>query len=416
MTNESTVPATWRCTTCKNQRGSVLVVATVVALLATMLVVGLAHETAMRLEARQGLRFGTTALACAQAGLEAGARRATASTTWRSGVTTWLDQRAVGDGRVTVVASDPADGHVEVNGSLGSSGADGVRLTSTATFRNVARTLRADYLPLPHRALASAVYGRDHVCAMGVTVEGRLRTNGDVFDYGSVTIHGDVTTLSGSTVHPSLDDADTDVFYTTTSLAFPAIDFDWFVAAGQRISLPASRLISTTPITSTFNPYGTASARGIYWIDADGGDVYLYRVAIEACLVILDANCVYVGSTSGGTTPYYHHSPDPDRLPALVVEGDLTMRVEGGLTITVGTTPVTYTCSMQGVFCCTDDFWGPQVDASTAITVDGAILGESLHLRGPGTLIRHDPNLNLNPVVEMTRDGLRLVSTSTQEG
>jgi hypothetical protein len=396
----------------------VLVVATVVALLATMLVLALAHETAMRLEARQGLRFGATALAGAQAGLEAGARRATASTTWRSDATTWLNQRAVGDARVTVVASDPVDGHLEPNGGLGSSSADGVRLTSTATYRGVARVLQADYLPLPHLALNNAVYGQTHVCGMGVTVEGRLRANGDVFDYGAVTIHGDVTTVTGATVYPSLDDADTDVFYVSTALAFPAVGFSWFQAAGQCVSLPASRRIYNTRITATFNPYGTASARGIYWIDAGGGDVYLCQVAIEACLVVLNANVVYVSTTTGIPTAYYHHSPDPDRLPALVVEGDLTMRVEGGQTIslTVGSTTVTYTSDMEGIFLCTGDFWGPQLDATTAITVDGTILGDALHLRGPGTLIRHDPNLNLNPVVEMTRNGLRLVATSTQEG
>ena len=390
--------------------------AAVVALLATMLVVGLAHETGMRLEARQGLRFGSTALACAQAGLEAGARRATTSALWRSGSTTWLSQRAVGDGLVTVVASDPADGSVAVNGSAGSSDADPVRLTATATYRGVSRALLADYLPLPHPALTNAIYGETHICAMGVTVEGRVRSNGDIYDYGAFTVHGDVTTLSGATVYPSLDDADTDVFYVASAVAIPAVDLNWFVAAGQCIALPVSRVISTARITPTHNPYGAVSARGIYWIDANYGDLYLYQVAVEACLVVLNADEVFVGSTSGGTTPYYHRSPDPDRLPALVVEGDLTMRVEGGLTITIPASGATYSCGMEGVFLCTGDFWGPQLDASTAITVNGAILGDALHLRGPGTLIRHDPNLNLNPVVEMTRDGLRLISTSTQEG
>jgi predicted thioesterase len=47
------VPDTLHCTTCRAQRGSVLLTATVVTLLATMLVIGLAHETALRLEARE---------------------------------------------------------------------------------------------------------------------------------------------------------------------------------------------------------------------------------------------------------------------------------------------------------------------------------------------------------------------------
>ena len=139
-----------RCTTCRRERGAVLLTAVVVTCLATMLVMGLAHEAALRLEGRQLLRYGGTALAIAQAGLEAGARKASASSTWRADPTTWLAQRALGDGTVTVAASDPADGHVEVNGAIGSSSADGVRLTATATVSGLTRVLRADYLPLPH--------------------------------------------------------------------------------------------------------------------------------------------------------------------------------------------------------------------------------------------------------------------------
>ena len=132
---------------------------------------------------------------------------------------------------------------------------------------------------------------------------------------------------------------------------------------------------------------------------------------------MLNAHRVYVCTTLGEPTAYYHHSPDPDRLPALLVQGDLTMRVEGGLSImlVVGSTPVLYASGLQGVFFCTGGFRGPQIDCATPFTLDGAILGNPVSLVGPGTLMRHDPNLNLNPVVELTRAGLRLVTGTTQE-
>ena len=406
-----------RCTTSRRERGSVLLTATVVTLLATMLVMSLAHEAGLRLEARQMLRYGAAALAVAQAGLEAGARKATASTTWRSDPTTWLSQRAVGDGAVDVTASDPADGHVEVSGALGSSSADGVRLTASASVRGLTRVLRADYLPLPHAALGSAVYSQTYVRIQGVGVEGRVRANGDVLDYGAASVRGDITTLTGSTVSPTLDDADTDVFYTASGLAIPAVGFAWFQAAGERISLPVSRVISNTRITTSYNPYGSASARGIYWIDAGGGDVLLSQVAIQACLAVLNARTVNVCTSLGAPTAFSHHSPDPDRLPAMVVQGDLKMRVEGGVSIVlmVGSAPVSYASGLQGVFFCTGNFQGPQLDCATPITVDGAFLGNTVSLVGPGTLVRHDPNLNLYPVVEMTRPGLRLVPDTTLE-
>ncbi len=408
----------WHCITCSGQRGGILLSALIVTMLATMLVMAAAHEAGLRLETRQMLGEAALALAGAQAGLENAARLTAASAGWRATLTsaTWLQNKSIGASAVTVTASDPGDGMVGIDGTAGSSSADTVRLTASAQLGGVNRVLAADYVPFPHAALRCAVYSETDIEMENVELEGRLRANGDVEDIGNTLLCGDITTLTGATVTPTLDDADSDLFFVSDSLTLPNVDFTWFRNAGQRITLPVTRVISYVTITASSNPYGLTSPRGIYWIDAGGGDVFLYRVAIQACLVVLNARDVVVGSWYWQPTYYYHHSPDPDHLPAMLVQGDLTMCIEYASFTTPGVlVPATVESGLQGVFLCTGEFWGPQVGATHAIRVTGAILADEVRLEGAGTHIVHDPAISTNPLTALTGAGLRLVSGTTVE-
>jgi hypothetical protein len=403
----------WRS---RGERGGVLLAALIVTLLATMLVMGAAYETGVRLETRVSLRDGAQALTCAQAGLEDAAHLASASANWRAGLltATWIQDKAIEANRVTVTARDPLDGAIGVNGATGSSSADPVELTATATAGQIARALTATYDPLPHAAMRQVVFSATLIDLHDVALEGRVRANGAVTQLGGAELHGDITTLTGAVVSSDLDDGDTDVAYAATALALPAVDFNWFTLAGKSITLPANRAIVNTVISSTSNPFGSPSPRGIYWIDAGGGGVRFNNVAIEACVAILNAGQVNVCDWYGDPAYYYHHSPDPDHLPALLVQGNLTMSIEaGGSFVTPGGSAIT--SDLKGVFLCTGIYRGPQVGATAPITLDGAILGNEVHLAGPGTTIRHDPNLNLDPLAELTGPGLRLVPGTTRE-
>jgi hypothetical protein len=259
-------------------------------------------------------------------------------------------------------------------------------------------------------------YSRTTISLSGVRIEGRLRANEDVVDDGVLEVCGDITTVAGKQISASLDDEDTDCFYAADTLGPPAIEFAWFRAAGERVHLPPLNLIANKVITAQSNPYGSESAAGIYWIDAGGQDLYFHNVALEACLVVYDCDDLYIGSFWGDTS-YYHASPDPQRLPALIVQGNVEMWIEGGKSwpavLDGGTTTVT--SGLYGVFFCTGDFFGPQVDAGVPIEVHGALLASKLELVGPGTRIRHDPDLDLCPLAEMTRPGLRLLPGTTKE-
>jgi len=413
------VPASLRDTIHDGEGGSVLLAALIVTLMATVLLVGAAHEVGVRLEGGQRLRRGRLALAGAQAGLEAAARLASAAGFLRGAGTNplWIEDRQIGAATVAVNASDPGDGRLETSGALGSSDADTVRLTATARVAGIERTLASDWLPLPHLALRNAICARGSVTLGSVLIEGRVRANGGVTTTGSTDLFGDVTTLAGGSVSSILDDGDTDIFFVADSLPFPAVDLSWFVAAGERISLPAFPAITSTWITPDHNPYGSPSPEGIYWIDAAGANIALSDLAVVACLVVRNARTVYVSDIWGDTTDYYHASPDPGRLPALIVEGDLVLRIEGGKVwnLTVDGTPLVVTSGLEGVFYCTGSFVGPQDGASTAIRVHGAILADEITLTGPSSWIRHDADLNTLPLAQLTRPGLRVLAGSVRE-
>ncbi|MCK4411936.1 MAG: hypothetical protein KAY32_00195 [Candidatus Eisenbacteria sp.] len=408
----------WPWKISSDARGGILLAALIVTLLATTLVLGASYEVGVRLEARARLRQAMLALSCTQAGLENGARLASVEGALQGQLTSpvWIENKPIGAGLVTVEASDPGDGLLGANGAAGSSTADTVRLTARATVRGVSRGLQADFIPLPHWTLRNVAYSRTTISLMGIALEGRLRANEDVIDGGVLDVHGDITTVAGEQVSASLTDEDTDVFFVADTLGPPEVDFTWFREAGEEISLPSMNLLANVVITAQSNPYGSPSPAGIYWIDAGGEDVYFGNLVIEASLAVIDCDDLFIGG-GGGTTDYYHASPDPARLPAMVVQGNVEMSIEGGKSWPVMIDGETETVSsgLRGVFFCTGNFQGPQMGASQSIRVTGALLAARLDLVGPGTRIRHDPDLNLLPLAEMTRPGLRLLAGTTEE-
>jgi hypothetical protein len=408
------------------ERGSVFVAVLLITLIATALLIGATYQSATRLRGAGSEASGSLARLVALAGLEAGAGLASTGGAWRDDLGTggWLGAEPVGDGSVSVTATYPNDGVVEVDGEVGSASSDTVRLTANGTHRDVSRRFRGDFVPLVHPALTAAVFSATTIRTYEVTVEGRVRGNGSFLDQGAVrsAIFGDVTTTIGGLVSPWIDDADTDVRYVSTAIALPALSFNWFRDAGERMSIPLLNTLSNASISDTENPLGQVSPDAIYWMDALGGTIIFTNVAVHACVAILNANEVIVHDAVSALlgspeTPYYHHSPDPDRLPALVVQGKLRMCIEGRRSLTLrdsgGTRSVT--SSLGGVFYSTGLFKGPQFDAPGALTLEGAVVAGSVELYGDTLLVRHDPRLNTTPLAELTTAGLRPVAGTTEE-
>ncbi len=395
--------------------------AVLVTLITSFMVIGAVYQGGLRLRQRGQLGDAGAALACAQAGLESAASLAQKSPSWRvlQGTGAWVAGQDIGKGRVSVAATDPADGSVEVVLGTTSSVADTVRLISAGSYQGLTRKLQADYLPPPHESVTYVIGSLSTVGLQNVNVTGRIRANGTISDYGGVTLNGNLTTVEGSSVSPSLVDFDTDTLFVADSLSFPDINFAYLRSVAEPLTVPWDRTFSNHVLSRERNHWGAVSPAGIYSIDGGGGEIYMYNCYLEACLIVYNTSVFNIHTRwSSDAVWFYHASPDTSRLPALVVDGDVDMRVEHlSMDVyhpTLGLIQVR--SALHGAFLCTGEFWGPQTYADAPIELVGTIIAAEAHIRGPGTVIRHDPRLNRSALVELTEPkGLRLVPGTVRE-
>lgn len=400
----------------KGQRGGVLLTTLVVTMLTVMLAMGAAYEAGMDLKTTHQLGDATYAIAMARAGLETGVYVATKDAAMRAAPTdyTLFADRAIGEGRVTVVASDPSDGQLRVRGEDLSSDIDTMRLAATVKLGNSSRGLRADYVPLPHVALRQVIFAENKIELDNVWADGRIRSNDNVKDLGHVSVRGNITVLDGKSIDASLDDDDTDFFYDSAKMDFPAPDFEWYRAAGEQISLPIDKRLRWGVYTKTYNSGGSVSAEGIYWMDAGGADVRMDECIVEGTLAVIDCNHLFIGRDS--PSRFVLKAGDPSRYPVLLVDGKIEMDIEGGsVTAYRGLTAVTVACEVDGVIYANDSFKGPQFkNATTPLWIEGAVIAKEVLFKGPGTRIRHDAELNTNALASFVGEGFRCIPGSVR--
>jgi hypothetical protein len=336
---------------------------------------------------------------------------------WRTDVVDpWLVD-VVDETSFTVVLSDPVDGQIAPDGTSFSTDADTIRVTTTATRAELTRSFEVDCVPLPHEALRFTAAGISSLALEDGTIEGRVMSRGTV-NAVSATVRGDVYAESTTLVDPTLDDADTDIIRQDPLPGLPVPDLKWFVDAGEEVTVPSGRAFEDFILSKDGNPRGTESPDGIYWMDAAGGDLRFHSCGIDACLVILNAGTVRIQNSLGGASDFHHHSPDPDRLPALIVDGDVIMNIQGGTAtyvITSGLSLVPFTPTLRGVFMATGMLRGPQTGSGLTLEVEGAFLADDLQIVGSGLRLRHDPDLNLSPLVELTGTGIRPLPGTARE-
>jgi hypothetical protein len=395
--------------------------AVVITLITTVMVIGAVYQGGLRLRERARLKNAAVALACAQAGLESAAHLASLSTSWRTsrGTGPWIIGQEVGKGTVSVAASDPADDWVEIVLGTPSSSADPVRFIATGTHQGLQRRLQARYVPPPHESVTYVVSSATTVGLQGVDLTGRIRANGAVSHHGGVTLNGHITTVTGSAVSASLVDADTDTIFVADSLSLPDINFAYLRSVAKPLTVPWNRVFANHVLTPDRNHWGSLSPEGIYSINGGGNDIYMVNCYLEACLIVYNTPTFHIRNPwSSYAVPFYHTSPDTTRLPALVVDGDLDIRVERQIINVSHPTlgEIIVSSGLRGLFACTGEFWGPQSYANNPIEMVGAIIAGQVHIQGPGTRIRHDPGLNSAALVEFVQaTGLRLIPGSVEE-
>lgn len=405
----------------RDERGSILLAVLGVTLLTTSIAIAVGYRTAIAVRAANRLADAVAASSHARAGLEAALHLVGDEPGWRTdrGEGVWIDTDALGS-RITVSARDAVDGSIAVDPAILSTDADPVRLRARVRRGEVIRTVEADGIPQPHPALACAAVGVSEVRLLGGRVEGRVWSAGTILHDGVTELVGDVLASPGELVAATLADDDTAILRVSDPATLPGPDLGFFRDAGEEIPLPASRILSGVVFSSTSNPLGAISPHGLYWIDADGGDVILTEVCVLGTLAVLDATEVrvedpYATGLDRGTA-YEHRAVNP-ALPALLVEGDLRLSLSGERVAMVtgddGMRRVT--SAISGVVLATGRLRGPQVDTVGEVFLHGSIIADRLELVSDEARLRHDPTLDANPVAGFVIATLRPVAGSTRE-
>jgi hypothetical protein len=116
----------------------------------------------------------------------------------------------------------------------------------------------------------------------------------------------------------------------------PSAAFDYYLSAGTWIDIASipSRIINRALISSKSNPYGPVNPQGIYIIDCKGLSLVIRDSRIHATIVLLNA------SATPQLDNTLHWEPAAANYPALMVQGHLQMRWDGGIQLseTVQTT------------------------------------------------------------------------------
>jgi hypothetical protein len=391
----------------RREAGGILLAALIITLLSATIVMTAAQNSSLRMSSAFSLADSREALVYAQMGLDVAAVYLVNHEKFRKGgmPSTVFDKVQYENAVIDVDASDPIDGTLRTvgAGADGSADTDAIRLVSSATVGDFTRTIQTDYFPLPEEALKFVVFSLDEVTLNGGSLEGKIGANGDVDMPSPCDLYGNILQLIGNSVHEDLPDINTSVSYVADAMPFPPSDrIDWYKNNGTRIT--RRDWYFETRFTSTFAPGVAAKDLGeIYYIDCGGRDLYLLKCYINACLVILNADTVYLGE-SGFEYEYYHTSPDPGRLPALLVEGDIEMYISGGIVPDAITGCGDVESGIRGLVYATEDISGPQISTTGAITVEGCFIGDDIDIHcDDDTVMKHDYQLNTSLIPEFVK-------------
>jgi hypothetical protein len=137
--------------------------------------------------------------------------------------------------------------------------------------------------------------------------------DGDAWSTGSIS--GSVTGVKNPNMTPAREMPD------------PTTVWDYYLANGTRIDIDdiPGRRIDDKVISAGSNPYGSeTNSQGIYIIDCEGQDLVISDSRINATLVIVNP---------GDTVDIdgrINWSPPSANFPAMMVQGDLEMKWDGG--------------------------------------------------------------------------------------
>lgn len=298
----------------QRRRASIYILVLGCALIVT--VIGLSAVTSVRLRQRSlsGGRDFATARWGAQSAVDLGMQMIEDDPDWRTnlGDGLWIDGLSLGEGTLSLRATDPDDGDLADN-SGASLELTGIGRCDSAQY-NLEVTLVSPLLPLPLLACAAHA-GRDFGIDWTVPVQADgapLSANVDLVNWGYVD--GDV---EADYVYTYFS-IDGDITTNAPPRDLPASTvFDQYVDLAT--AMPNPWTISRVVIGPGYNPYGSGNAEGIYFIDTGGNDLWIEGARIEGTLVI---------DTHGATVHVSRDvlaQPARPEFPVLIVDGHLSL-------------------------------------------------------------------------------------------
>lgn len=392
-------------------RGSIYIIVLItVALVAAIGVTGLQLERVRSRTSAISTDINEARLA-AQSASELGVGLINGATGWRQAAINGSGELAagsIGRGKYILSLSDPLDG------DLADYSLDEVTLRTIvrmpkATHANEV-TLQPTFDPLPALRLAlvaggpiALTGGSSIVASQGIFSNGNITSN-----TGAQPVRGEVRaagTITGGTYAGP-------IYASQAAITLPDVGIvaDW---AGQGTAIAYSAIpqgqISRQLLTPSINPYSASrDARGIYVIDAGGGNLRIERSRLVATLVVRNATTVTIDSS-------VNWEPAEPGLPLLVVQGaiELTMSAnaltEGTgnsgaqrnlnpvgapyLGVTDTDTSDTYPSALTGVLFATGNF-----TTSASATINGVVIVRgAANLSGTLTINKNESYLQTVP-------------------
>ena len=286
-------------------------------------VLGLAAIAVARIEREVAadLIIANEARLAAAAGLELAVASVEAGSAARGLITTPLFYNAeMGSALLTINALDPTDADLQ------DSEFDPIRFEVVA---------KCDALTFETAAQFNPVFANADQLAFGVSAGGNITFSGATA-FSSTGFHssGNVSASSSSTVTGTVQatgsiGGSTYVGSQTAGVAsLKSIDptvFTRWVAQGTRITFASipSKTIERAVLGPNTNPYGTANAAGIYFIDCGGQDIVIKNARIRGTLILLNTGAGSVMSESVSM------EPASTGTPTLLVLGQMTFQCSG---------------------------------------------------------------------------------------
>jgi len=244
------------------------------------------------------------------------------NTSWRTAIApgAWRTNQAAGDGLISLSVTDPVDS------VFSDTRWEPVTFTGTGKVREAQYLLEATAVaqPLPLPALNTCLHTAGNVTVSllkNITITGApLSMNGSV--NGPGTINGNVqagsqgtaATINGTSTIPSSakEMPDTGLFLMYKNLA---------------TTITGVTTIDRQALTASSNPWGTANADGVYYIDAGSNDFTIKRSRIQGTLLIK----VATGKKVLLDTTVFMQSHRAD-YPTLIVDGALEISLTSAST------------------------------------------------------------------------------------